>query len=102
MPKKKLGWYRSGGFEFDPFLTKEDKSYFEKQLWKAKKKDYILDKEAVSMLRLREKKVKTSAKREDKAWRKKERKRKQRELREAKREDKNSRKQSRKANKDFW
>lgn len=102
MLKKKWGWYRSGGFKFDPFLTKADKSYFKNKLWRAKKKGYILDKEAVSMVRLLEKKVKTSAKREDKTWRKKERKRKQRELREAKREDKNSRKQSRKANKDFW
>jgi hypothetical protein len=26
--KKKLGWYRLGGFEKDPFLTEKDKRYY--------------------------------------------------------------------------
>lgn len=29
--EEKLGWFSGGGFEKDPFLTKEDKRYYRKE-----------------------------------------------------------------------
>jgi hypothetical protein len=35
--KKEFGWFTGGGFEKDPFLTKEDKAYYREKLDKEPK-----------------------------------------------------------------
>ena len=38
--KKKFGWFTGGGYESDPFLTKEDKSYYREELKKERREPY--------------------------------------------------------------
>lgn len=64
--QKKLGWYRSGGFKFDPFLKKEDKNYFKRQLKVSEKRGDIIDKEGAKMARIADKIARREALKDEK------------------------------------